>query len=463
MFEAAQRILSMRGTFLDITTGRGIDRKNYEMLQSERLRRLVSYAYENVEMYRKKYDGAGVKPGDIKSIADIYKLPIVTKDDLRENYPVGLLSKRIRDRDCFVVSTTGTTGEPVKVFKRKYKTSDLMMTAPLALMMLPRIAAIMRAEGIKRRTLAIVATDQDCVTYSTLRELQKAPGFIRGSVDIVNSLDEPEAHIRALQEYDPHILISYPGVLRSVAALARRTGVTLPQPKLLVIGGELMDDYTSKAISDAFKGKIVEHYGATEVGAVALGCPQEGRLHIMCMLSILEVVHDGKPVPPGVPGNAVITDLWNMATPMIRYSGLDDVLVLGDEMCPCGSKLPVIKVVHGRTVDSFVLADGSLIHPGRLIFALAHIPEIAYYQVVQEQVDRVRVLIVAEGAGGNSSRFDEGRPLWDTIVSRIKKPLGEDIHVAIEVVADIPRPPGARFYPVVRSLVDKSSIRLGSS
>lgn len=465
MFEAAKSILNMRSAFLDLATGRGIKRENYEMLQSERLRRLVHYAYENVEMYRRKYDVAGVKPEDIRSIADIHKLPLVTKSDLRDDYPGGILSRRFRDTDCFVVSSTGTTGDPVRVFKRRQKALDLLATAPLALMLLPRLAAVMKAEGIERRTLAIVAMDEDCVTYSTLQEVQKAPRFVRGSLDIVNSLAEPEEHIRALLEYRPHVLISYPGVLRSVAALARRTGVTLPQPKLLVIGGELMDDYTRKAIASAFRGKLVEHYGATEVGAVALGCPQEGRLHIMCMLSILEVVHNGEPVPPGVPGKAVVTDLWNMATPVIRYSGLDDVLVLGDEQCPCGSKLPVIKVIHGRTVDSFVLPDGELIHPGRLLFALAHIPEIAYYQVIQEQVDKVRVLVVEEGGGdrGKPSPFAEGQPTWGMIVERFRKLLGSDVQVTIEVVNEIPRPAGSRFYPVVRSLVDKSSVRLRPS
>lgn len=465
MFETAKSILRMRGVLLDIATGCGIKRQNYESLQSERLRMLVRYAYDNVAMYRQKYDAAGVKPDDIRSIADIHKLPLVTKADLRDSYPGGILSRRFRDTDCFVVSSTGTTGEPVRVFKRKQTALDLLATAPLALMVLPRLVAVMKAEGIERRTLAIVAADEDCVTYSTLREVQKAPRFIRGSLDIVDSLAEPEAHIRALLQYRPHVLISYPGVLRSVGALARETGVTLPQPKLLVIGGELMDDYTRTAIASAFRGKLVEHYGATEVGAVALGCPQEGRLHIMCMLNILEVVRDGKPVPQGVPGNAVVTDLWNMATPVIRYSGLDDVLVLGDEQCPCGSKLPVIKVIHGRTVDSFVLPDGELIHPGRLIFALAHIPEIAYYQVIQEEVGKVRILIVEEGGGhgGVPSPFAEGEPTWCMIVGRFRKLLGSDVHVTIEVVNEIPRPAGARFYPIVRSLVDKSSVRLRPS
>jgi len=449
----------MRGVFLDVATGRGVERKNCEMIQSQRLRRMVRYAYENVEMYRNKYDAAGIKPEDIRSIADIHKLPIVTKDDLRSNYPGGILSRRFRERDCSVVSTTGTTGEPVKVFNRKYKASDMVLAAPLAFMLLPRLAAVMKAEGIGRRTLAIVAVDQDCVTYSSLRELMRAPGFIRGSLDIVNSLDEPEAHIRALQQYDPHILVSYPGVLRNVITSARRAGLPLPQPKLLVIGGELLDDNTRKAISDTFKGKLVEHYGATEVGAVALGCPQEGRLHIMSMLSVLEVVRDGKPMPPGVPGNAVVTALWNMATPMIRYSGLDDVLVLGDEECSCGSRLPVIRVIQGRTVDSFILPDGELIHPGRLIFALANLPEIAYYQVIQEEVNMVRVLIVEAGGGdgGTPSPFVEGGPLWSVIVTRFKELLGDDVHVAIDLVDDIPRLPGSRFYPVVRSLVNKPS------
>lgn len=94
-----------------------------------------------------------------------------------------------------------------------------------------------------------------------------------------------------------------------------------------------MDEPTRKVISDTFRGDIVEHYGATEAGTIALSCPNSRALHIFCVACVLEVLKDGKPAPPGVPGNVVVTDLWNIATNIIRYSGLDDIVALSDKRC----------------------------------------------------------------------------------------------------------------------------------
>jgi len=452
-------VFKLRGCIYDILRGQGFEQKNYQKLQGERLKILVKHAYENVDLYRKKYDEVGVKPEDIKSVEDIHKLPIITKDDLRANFPHGILAKNIDAKDCVIVSTAGTTGKPVKLYKKRYKNSDLLKYAPLAFMLLPKILKARVGKKIRRRTMYIVAMDEECVSYSFFRRVQRVPRFLRGELHIVSALDDPQVHLQALQKYQPDIIITYPSVLRNIAIFSRQEGLTVPQPKLLIVGGELMDEPTRKAISDTFKGELIEEYAVTEAGTIALSCPNSRSLHIICVSCVLEVLKDGKPAPPGVPGNVVVTDLWNMASPIIRYSGLDDLVVLSDTKCSCGNKLPFLKVIEGRTVDSFILPDNRMITPGRLIFALAHIPQIAYYQIIQDEIDKVRILVVAEESEFQEapSPFGEGEPLWSMIMDNFKKLLGEDVHIAIDLVKDIPRPPGSRFYAVVRSLVEKPS------
>ena len=459
VFETISSAYKLRGCIYDILRGQGFEQKNYQKLQGERLKILVKHAYENVDLYRKKYDEVGVKPEDIKSVEDIHKLPIITKDDLRANFPHGILAKNFNAEDCFIASTSGATGAPVKLYRKVYKNRDLLRFAPLAFLLLPKILKARVGKKIKRRTMAIVAMVDDYDVYLYLREVQKLPGFLRGSLEIINALDQPREHLRALEKHQPHLLITYPNVLRNIAAMSHEEGMAVPQPKLLIIGGELMDERTRKVISDTFNGQIIEHYGATEVGAIALGGPKHEGLHIICPSVVLEVLRDGKPAPPGVPGNVVVTDLWNMASPIIRYSGLDDIVVLSDERCSCGNKLPLLQVIQGRMVDSFILPDKRIIYPSSLTLALKHVPHIAKYQVIQEKIDEVRILIVEEKSemGQAPSPFTDGGPLWSMIMDNFKKLLGEDVHIAIDLVADIPRPPGSSFYAVVRSLVEKPS------
>jgi hypothetical protein len=83
------------------------------------------------------------------------------------------------------------------------------------------------------------------------------------------------------------------------------------------------------------------------------------------------------------------------------------------------------------------------------------VPQIAYYQIIQEEIDRVRILIVEEKSEEAPSPFGEGEPLWNMVMDNFRKLLGEDIHITIDLVEDIPRPPGSHFYAVVRSLVEK--------
>ena len=90
--------------------------ENYQAIQSDRLVSLVKHAYDNVDFYRKKYDAAGIRPEDIKSVDDICRLPLVTKEDLKVNFPI--LANNLTAKDCQVFGTTGSTGSPLKIYRQ---------------------------------------------------------------------------------------------------------------------------------------------------------------------------------------------------------------------------------------------------------------------------------------------------------------------------------------------------------
>jgi phenylacetate-CoA ligase len=153
-------------------------------------------------------------------------------------------------------------------------------------------------------------------------------------------------------------------------------------------------------------------------------------------------------MPPGVPGSVVLTNLSNMSTPIIRYSGMGDVAVFDSEPCPCGDRQPLLKVVEGRLVDSLVLGNGKLVHPFTLTLALENIPLIAKFQIVQERLDSVRVLIVPE------TRSNGHRTIPEEIRQSLRKSLGERVQITVDLVTDIPEM-GKPGFHTVKSLVPK--------
>jgi phenylacetate-CoA ligase len=279
-------------------------------------------------------------------------------------------------------------------------------------------------------------------------EVFKLPRFLTKAYHAISATETTEVHLRALAEYKPDTLLTYPSVLRNLAIVARDQGITVHQPKALAVTAELLDEPTKHLISSVFKGEIVNSYGSTEGGTMAMECRQHRGLHVASTAVILELLKDGRPVAPGSPGNVVLTNLINRSTPIIRYSGMGDVAVFDSEQCPCGNRQPLLKVIEGRIVDSLVLSDGRLIHPFTLTLALEHVPMIAKFQIVQECFGSVRALIVPErGSDGHQAICEKTR-------QNLRELLGERIQIRIDLVEDIPesRQPG---FHTVKSLVAK--------
>jgi phenylacetate-CoA ligase len=423
---------------------RQAERGQYRDTQSKRLKALVKHAFENVDVYRRKYDQAGVRPEDIQTIDDLHKLPIITRQDLIDGFPDAILARNCSRQDCQLAATSGSTGTPLKV----YKDRSLLRRSALAIALANRMLKSQVGVEARAGVLAIEVDSPDSIEAIMQEEVAKLPRFLSRSFRAVDARKDPHEHIRIMAECQPDIVFAYPSVLRNIAVTAHEERLQLHQPKVLALSSELLDENTRRTVSSVFKGEMINMYMGTEGGMMAMECRQRQGMHVACSGIVLEVVKDGKPVPPGVPGSVVLTNLANRSTPIIRYSGMGDVAVFKGEACPCGSKLPLLKVIEGRIVDSVVLRDGRLVHPFTLTLALEHVPKIASFQIVQESFDHVRTLIVPErGTDGHSAICEETR-------RNLRQILGEDVDIRVEVVQDIPdlRQPG---FHTVKSLVAK--------
>jgi phenylacetate-CoA ligase len=368
---------------------------NYNRIANRRLRYLVKYAYENVPLYRRKYDAAGVKPEDIHGMEDLGKLPLITKQDLVSGYPDDIIARGLKPQDYYLMGTSGSTGAPLRIFKSR----DLLSSLVFSTFFMGKLVGYFIKKHLKDNVMFIFVDVPDSLEGVTMNEIRSMSGYFSRRNPHLDATSTPQQHVAGLNYYQPEIVFTYPSVLRNIACYVEQYHILLHQPKLLVVSGELMDQNTRKVITRVFSGELLNFYMATECGLMATECEHHKGLHLRGNSVILEILKNGKPVPEGTTGEVVVTDLWNQATPIIRYTGLGDSAAFSLESCHCRQKSRLLKMVAGRQTDSIILRDGSLLHPFSLTLALEHIAGIARFQIIQEDYERVKVLLV--GADGD--------------------------------------------------------------
>jgi phenylacetate-CoA ligase len=402
--------------------------------QELRLRRLVAHAYARVPFYRRWFDDAGARPEQIRTLDDLARLPLLTKKVLRELPSQELLDREARREDCYLTETSGSTGQPTRIYK---DTRAIFSVAGWG-------SPMMVARWLGRpawRMMTMLVRDEHSIETVMMRVL---PRFML-RIKEANALADPAEQAARLNEFRPDLMVSYPSTLRNLALHARDRGLMLHQPQAIIWSAEVLDPQTRALIGSVFRSELFAAYGSTEGGLIGLECAHHRGVHVISTRTILEVLRDGVPAPPGEPGDVVVTDLTNFVFPIIRYSGMGDAARWSAARCPCGRALPLLEMIEGRRVDSFVLPDGRIIHPYSLTLAIQHVPGILQYQLVQERPDHVRVLL---------ARIDtDGQSAAQAITVALTAILGPQVAVEVKLVPAIPLAPGERMPRVVRSLV----------
>jgi phenylacetate-CoA ligase len=428
--------------------------RELEEFRLERLRKIVKHAYENVEMYHQKYRRAGVRPEDLRTRADLAKFPIVTKDDLRRHFPDGILARQYKAENCHLLGTSGSTGTPVKVYCDLDKALvDFALSLPRYMAGKPHVSVLAAARDfILRRNVTHLSIQVDAPgAYETLH------GRVFWSMKhtVVNSLEPPDVHITAINRKRPKYIYSYPSTIRNICITAKARGIVMHRPELIMVSGEVLDHHLRRLVEQTFGSAFLNVYGAIEVGFIACECLRQEGLHSFDCKVVVELLNeDGLEVPAGERGRVVITDLFNKATPIIRYAGLGDYAVRKRGPCSCGIHLPLLARVEGRMVDSVILPDGQIVQPYSLTLALEDVPHLSKFQIRQEQPDHIRVLLVKDKTNeamrvSYARDSDVGRKITD----RFRRVLKDQVKIDLVTLDDIPRRPGSHKYATVVSAV----------
>ena len=354
-----------------------MSREDMKKLQSEKLVKQVKHVYDNVEYYRNLMDEKGVKPEDIRGIEDLHKLPFLTKADLRDAYPYGLLAKPLED--CVrIQSTSGTTGRRVVAF---YTQNDIDLWEDCC------ARAIMAAGG----------TNKDvCQVAYGYGLFTGGPGLNGGShrvgcLTLPMSSGNTERQIQFMQDLSATILCCTPSYAAYIGETLREMGIR-PEDiplKAGIFGAEPWTEEMRHGIEAALGIKAYDIYGLTETSGpgVAFECSEQTGMHVNEDHFYAEIIDPdtGEVLPEGEKGELVFTSLDKEAFPLLRYR-TRDICVLSRKQCSCGRTLIKMAKPMGRT-DDMLIIRGVNVFPSQIETVLLNEGYEPNYQIVVDRVN----------------------------------------------------------------------------
>ena len=345
--------------------------------QSERLVKQVKHVWDNVPLYRAKMEEAGVTPDDIKGVEDLHKLPFVTKDDLREGYPYGLLAKPLSE--CVRIhSTSGTTGKRVMAY---YTQHDIDLWD----------------DCCARALTAAGATNEDVCQVAYGYGLFTGGAGLNGGSHKVGCLTIPissgntERQIMFMQDLSATILCCTPSYAAYLGESMKEMGLTPDQIPLKagIFGAEAWSEEMRHDIEKTLGIKAYDIYGLTELSGpgVAFECSAQSGMHINEDHFIAEIIdpETHEVLPEGSKGELVFTAITKEAFPILRYR-TKDICVLKREKCSCGRTFIKMCKPMGRS-DDMLIIRGVNVFPSQIETVLLNQGYSANYQII---VDRVK-------------------------------------------------------------------------
>lgn len=404
-----------------------------QQLQSERLVEQVKFVYDNVKFYHDKMDAAGVKPEDIKGIDDLYKLPFITKDDLKDQYPYGLLGVPLKD--CVrIQSTSGTTGKRVVAF---YTQEDIDLWDDCC------ARAIVAAGGTNEDVCHV------CYGYGLFTG---GPGLNGGShkvgcLTLPMSSGNTDRQIQFMLDLGSTIICCTPSYAANLGEVINERGLK-DQLKLKagIFGAEPWTEEMRHNIEESLGIKAYDIYGLTEISGpgVSFECEEQAGMHIQEDHFIAEIINPetGEVLPEGEIGELVFTCITKKAFPLLRYR-TRDLCYLTRKPCSCGRTHIRMHKPMGRS-DDMLIVKGVNVFPSQIETVLLNQGFQANYQIVVDRVGNsdtieVQVELTPEMTKDTTVTVTQRE---NSIVKGLKSMLGIKVDVQVVEPKSITRSEG---------------------
>jgi phenylacetate-CoA ligase len=396
-----------------------------EQWKTDKLARIIDFAWQQVPFYREWWGDHGLSRRPLKHLEELQSYPVLRKDLFRANY------QKIRPKNLKSISyqpkhSGGTTGQPMHYFQ------DLEQWSVMQAFHLYGWSFTGYQFG---DPVGVIAGGSLVPGRMTLK------GWVRNLMDrrlflFGMHMDKPLAieYHRKLEEFRTEFLYGYPSVIYLFSKFLTEEGLKLPRLRAVVTTAEMLQPRYRQGIESALGCPVFNNLGCNDGGYEAYECKFHRGLHYNDLQSILEARNHGSDLP----GELLITNLWNRSTPFIRYA-VGDLITMSNSPCRCGSRFPLITSVEGRTADILTFRNGRSLSGPALTLIFGDM-EIDGWQIVQTAVDGLEVHLMTSG---------EIRPEYRLEIEKVLRfHVGEDVQIKIKRVDQLTKTQAGKLKPI---------------
>lgn len=383
--------------------------------QNEKLRQLIDHAYSNVPYYLQLFQSKDLTPSDIQSIYDLEKIPILTKELVRENFPEKIVAKNISKRNLLIAGSSGSTGQPLQY----YRTPDAL--------------SFIRAANLRGWYWMNFHLGDPYIKISTMPRntvYKKLQDKFNRCLYLNSKSMSPEdvKHIvEIIRKSSTKFLRGYPSAIYILSLYMQKFEINNIYLDAINTTSEPLFPHMRTQIEKMFHCKIFDSYGA-EGGPVISECETHDAYHISSEAAIVQFYRNNSIVTEGK-AKMIFTDLTNYATPFIRYD-VKDFAILSEKKCTCKRGLPVIERIEGRDTDILITPGGKFITFYFFAGYFEHLDSVDMFQLEQNELNDFTLKIVV-----NKNFHSE---LIKKMNIDILEVLGNDVNLKIEIVDEIP-------------------------
>lgn len=393
-----------------------------QRLQLERLQNIVAYAYDKVDFYKRKFDEIGLKPSDIKTLEDIKLIPFTTKNDLRDNYPYGLLAVPMDDI-VRIHASSGTSGKPTVV---AYTHNDLEMWSEC-------MARLIVAAGGQKSDIV-----QICFGYGLFTgALGLHQGFEKlGATVIPASSGNTERQIMLMKDLRTTAIVATPSYAMYMAETMEKMGIKKEDLALRIglFGSEASSPEMHAELHKKLGLLPTDNYGLSEIigPGVSGECVLKCGMHINDDHFYPEIINKDtlEPIDSAEYGELVITTLTKEGLPMLRYR-TKDITRINYDVCDCGRTTPRMDRIIGRS-DDMLIIRGVNVFPSQIEGVLLSIPEIGgSYEIIVDRVNYMDSLDVLVEVSDICLLDDYAR------LEKLKKKVAHNLKTVLQIDAKV--------------------------
>lgn len=415
-------------------------RARIEAAQSRRVRRMVRHAYSSVPFYQETMRRLGVTPEDFRSAADLARLPVIERDDLKKDpeYFRSMTTSRATDLST---RTGGSTGAPREVW---WDTAGVFQNAAHAERERSIIAGIVGRFVNYRETVIGSSLSSDLDIQAIYRDRALLPSRARVQYQHLSITETPEKNLALIDGFRPDVIRTYGSYLGRLLLLMHATPGA-HRPKAVFYDADELPESVRRIASEELKIPIISAYQAVEAFKIGFECEEHIGFHVNADIYPVSVVNgNGREVVPGESGDVIVSNLVNRATVLLNYR-LGDVAHFIPEPCPCGRNLPLLSFIEGRTDDWIALPSGESVHPQIIRTIFTNEQAVSQYQVVQHRFDQFTVAIVAAS---------DREAMSTRVGAKFRERFGSSAQVEITFVDSIEPSRSGKVRPVI-SLIDQ--------